>query len=218
MTVQFGFVTMFSVVWPWAGLVAFINNQLELRGDAFKLCFGSRRPVPRRTKGIGEWETPLQVQMFISVLAVAGLIAFGTGELESFMDECRLRGTITMTPDFTCLDDNAFRMFVLFALQNFAFCMIWMLLHWVDEQPSWVTLAMREDDGRSSTKLMQPVHGGGGGAGSGRGSRRGGTGRGKGRRPGRRKGGRGGSSDEFAGGMELQQRHARGKGKGKGKT
>ncbi|RCH88112.1 hypothetical protein CU098_000888, partial [Rhizopus stolonifer] len=38
MVVQFGYVSMFSTVWPLTALCSMINNWVELRGDAIKLC------------------------------------------------------------------------------------------------------------------------------------------------------------------------------------
>ncbi|RQM27604.1 hypothetical protein B5M09_006767, partial [Aphanomyces astaci] len=46
--IQFSYVVMFSVVWPLLPVPAFLNNILEVRGDAFRLLFCHRRPMPRR--------------------------------------------------------------------------------------------------------------------------------------------------------------------------
>ena len=56
---QFGYVTCFSVCWFLAPLPAFINNIFEMRGDAFKFLYSTRRPVPREDSGIGEVSTTL---------------------------------------------------------------------------------------------------------------------------------------------------------------
>lgn len=55
MALQFGYATLFSLVWPVAPLWSFINNFVELRSDAFKLATQSRRPVPTRGATIGPW-------------------------------------------------------------------------------------------------------------------------------------------------------------------
>ena len=47
---QFGYVSLWSVVWPLVPFTAIINNFFELRGDAFKICVNSRRPVPQRAE------------------------------------------------------------------------------------------------------------------------------------------------------------------------
>ena len=48
MFIQFGYVTLFSSAYPLAGLCALLNNMIEIRGDAFKLCFVHRRPFGAR--------------------------------------------------------------------------------------------------------------------------------------------------------------------------
>lgn len=72
--IQFSYVVMFTVVWPLLPLPAFINNLLEVRGDAFRLLFAHRRPMPRRDTSIGEWTTVLSYANNIGIAVVAALI------------------------------------------------------------------------------------------------------------------------------------------------
>lgn len=53
MCMQFGYLTTFSVVWPLTPLCFLINNWVELRSDAVKICFEMRRPIPLRSDTIG---------------------------------------------------------------------------------------------------------------------------------------------------------------------
>jgi hypothetical protein len=39
MVVQFGYITMFSAAFPIAAFMGLIANIIELRSDAFKLCY-----------------------------------------------------------------------------------------------------------------------------------------------------------------------------------
>lgn len=55
MVTQFGYVTIWSIVWPLAPIFAFINNYIELRADALKICRHVRRPVGDRVETIGSW-------------------------------------------------------------------------------------------------------------------------------------------------------------------
>ncbi|KDO32444.1 hypothetical protein SPRG_02921 [Saprolegnia parasitica CBS 223.65] len=73
--IQFSYVVMFTVVWPLLPFPAFLNNVLEVRGDAFRLLFVNRRPMPRRDTSIGEWATVLSYANIIGITVVAGLIA-----------------------------------------------------------------------------------------------------------------------------------------------
>lgn len=55
MVTQFGYVVLYSTIWPLAPLMALMNNWLELRSDAFKVTTHTRRPVPVRSDTIGPW-------------------------------------------------------------------------------------------------------------------------------------------------------------------
>lgn len=72
--IQFSYVIMFTVVWPLLPFPAFFNNLLEVRGDAFRLLFANRRPMPRRDTSIGEWATVLSYANIIGVTVVSTFI------------------------------------------------------------------------------------------------------------------------------------------------
>ncbi|KAI9775126.1 MAG: hypothetical protein M1839_001437 [Geoglossum umbratile] len=55
MCMQFGYLTTFSLVWPLLPLCFLINNWIELRSDAVKICYEMRRPMPWRADSIGPW-------------------------------------------------------------------------------------------------------------------------------------------------------------------
>jgi anoctamin-10 len=55
MVTQFGYVVLYSTIWPLAPVTALINNWLELRSDAFKVTTHTRRPIPVRSDTIGPW-------------------------------------------------------------------------------------------------------------------------------------------------------------------
>lgn len=40
------YVCMFTAAWSLCPVAAFLNNILEIRGDAFKMMYGLQRPVP----------------------------------------------------------------------------------------------------------------------------------------------------------------------------
>ncbi|XP_023320321.1 anoctamin-8 isoform X1 [Eurytemora carolleeae] len=74
MFIQFGYVTLFSSAYPLAGLCALLNNIIEIRSDAFKLCFIYQRPFSQRVKNIGSWQTAMEVMGIIGVVVNCGLI------------------------------------------------------------------------------------------------------------------------------------------------
>ncbi|KAI8322456.1 DUF590-domain-containing protein, partial [Martensiomyces pterosporus] len=74
MASQFSCVTFFSVAWPLAPLAAFLNNWLELRTDAAKICATTKRPIPRRVDTIGPWLGTLRFMCWLSSITNALLI------------------------------------------------------------------------------------------------------------------------------------------------
>jgi hypothetical protein len=75
MVVQFGYVSLFSIVWPIGSLISFINNWIELRSDAIKMCINYRRPFPQRTENIGPWLDILSLLSWISSLTNAWFVS-----------------------------------------------------------------------------------------------------------------------------------------------
>ncbi|KAJ1976934.1 hypothetical protein H4R34_003792, partial [Dimargaris verticillata] len=74
MVTQFGFVALFSVIWPLSPLAAFLNNWVELRSDAVKLCINVRRPVPQRVESIGPWLHNLKMLCWMASITNALLV------------------------------------------------------------------------------------------------------------------------------------------------
>lgn len=74
MVVQFGHVALWSTIWPLAGVMALINNIVELRSDAFKITVHHRRPVPVRTDTIGPWLEALTILTWLSALTNSALV------------------------------------------------------------------------------------------------------------------------------------------------
>ncbi|KAL7333456.1 hypothetical protein PS15p_202357 [Mucor circinelloides] len=71
MVIQFGYVSMFSTVWPLTALCAMINNWVELRGDAAKICKYTRRPIPHRAESIGPWLGNMETLVWLSSITMA---------------------------------------------------------------------------------------------------------------------------------------------------
>ncbi|KAH7106088.1 calcium-activated chloride channel-domain-containing protein [Auriculariales sp. MPI-PUGE-AT-0066] len=74
MVTQFGYVVLWSTIWPLAPVMAFLNNWLELRGDAFKIVKNYRRPIPNRTDTIGPWLEALGFISWLAALTNAALV------------------------------------------------------------------------------------------------------------------------------------------------
>ncbi|KAF5376003.1 hypothetical protein D9757_008811 [Collybiopsis confluens] len=74
MVIQFGYVVLWSTIWPLAPLMALLNNILELRSDAFKITVHERRPTPVRTDTIGPWLDALAFLSWLAALTNSALV------------------------------------------------------------------------------------------------------------------------------------------------
>ncbi|CAO3563241.1 unnamed protein product [Mortierella alpina] len=83
MVLQFGYVSLFSVIWPLTGLCAFVNNWVELRSDAAKISYNARRPIPARTDTIGPWVDNLQLITWFSSLTNASILYLFHGTMDA---------------------------------------------------------------------------------------------------------------------------------------
>ncbi|KAG0056381.1 hypothetical protein BGZ83_005297 [Gryganskiella cystojenkinii] len=83
MVLQFGYVSLFSVIWPLTGLCAFINNWVELRSDAAKISYNARRPIPTRTDTIGPWIDNLQHITWFSSITNASILYLFHGTIDT---------------------------------------------------------------------------------------------------------------------------------------
>ncbi|EFP10578.1 hypothetical protein CRE_23215 [Caenorhabditis remanei] len=74
MFIQFGYVLLFSPAFPLAAVCALINNLIEIRVDAFKLCNTVQRPFGRRVKDIGAWQKAMELLGILGVIVNCALI------------------------------------------------------------------------------------------------------------------------------------------------
>lgn len=63
MVTQFGYIAVWSIIWPLAPVFALINDYVELRSDAIKICNHVQRPVGERVESIGPW-----LNMLVSII------------------------------------------------------------------------------------------------------------------------------------------------------
>ncbi|KAL2422123.1 hypothetical protein ABEF95_010231 [Exophiala dermatitidis] len=79
MCIQYGYLSMFSVIWPLTPVSYFINNWVELRGDTFKLTVECRRPNPARADSIGPWLDSLEFLAWLGSITTAALVYMFNG-------------------------------------------------------------------------------------------------------------------------------------------
>ncbi|KAI0299290.1 calcium-activated chloride channel-domain-containing protein [Russula brevipes] len=71
---QFGYVALWSTIWPLAPLMALLNNVVEFPSDVFKILTHFRHPLPKRTDTIGPWLDCLSFLAWLSALSNSALV------------------------------------------------------------------------------------------------------------------------------------------------
>ncbi|KAK4165965.1 calcium-activated chloride channel-domain-containing protein [Cladorrhinum sp. PSN259] len=74
MVIQFGYLSLFSVVWPLTACSFLVNNWVEARSDAMKIAVNSKRPIPWRADSIGPWLSSLGFLSWLGSLTSAALV------------------------------------------------------------------------------------------------------------------------------------------------
>ncbi|KAF2712610.1 DUF590-domain-containing protein [Pleomassaria siparia CBS 279.74] len=74
MVIQFGYLSLFSVVWPLTAVSFIINDWFELRADAVKICVEMQRPIPWRADTIGPWLDSLSFLTWLGSLTTSALV------------------------------------------------------------------------------------------------------------------------------------------------
>ncbi|KAK1163449.1 anoctamin-10-like [Acipenser oxyrinchus oxyrinchus] len=72
--VQFGYLSLFSCVYPLTAALLFLNNVTEIRTDALKICKLFRKPFVAPAANIGIWQTAFEALGFVSVISNCWLI------------------------------------------------------------------------------------------------------------------------------------------------
>jgi hypothetical protein len=74
MVIQYGYLTIFASSFPLAPLLAFVNNVIEIRTDAFKLLTAHPRPAYKGAQSIGMWYSILEFLGIVAVVTNCALI------------------------------------------------------------------------------------------------------------------------------------------------
>ncbi|KND86309.1 Uncharacterized protein TOPH_09067 [Tolypocladium ophioglossoides CBS 100239] len=74
LVLQFGYLALFSPVWPLISLGFLINNWIELRSDFGKICIECKRPAPTRAERIGPWVLSLDILTWLGSISTAAIV------------------------------------------------------------------------------------------------------------------------------------------------
>lgn len=72
--VQFGYLSLFSCVFPLTAVLLLINNLTEIRADAYKICKLFRKPFCAPVANMGVWQIAFEVLSFVSVVSNCWLL------------------------------------------------------------------------------------------------------------------------------------------------
>ncbi|KAM7538245.1 hypothetical protein Aperf_G00000076788 [Anoplocephala perfoliata] len=140
MFIQFGYVSMFTCAFPICGLLAFLNNLLEIRSDAFKLLTNFQRPFAETAYGIGVWERAFEIVSYVSIAVNVGLIGV-SGSIQAL---------------FPGLSTNQY-IFILIAIEHILFGLHFGLSHIVPPVPLSLerSIAILEHKRREALRTLQ---------------------------------------------------------------
>ncbi|KAL4623498.1 anoctamin-10-like [Arapaima gigas] len=77
--VQYGYLSLFSCVYPLTAVLLLINNITEIRTDAFKICRLFRKPCSAPVSNMGVWQPAFEVLGFVSVISNCWLLLLSPG-------------------------------------------------------------------------------------------------------------------------------------------
>jgi len=119
MVIQFGYLALFSPVWPLVPIGFFINNWIELRSDFLKICVEHQRPHSTRSDGIGPWVASLESLTWLGSISSAAIVhMFGS---QRFLGEYLDLSTWASLPVTILISEHifmGFRAAVRFALSK----------------------------------------------------------------------------------------------------
>ncbi|ESO88117.1 hypothetical protein LOTGIDRAFT_126614, partial [Lottia gigantea] len=121
MVIQFGYVTLFSSAFPLAALCAFINNIIEIRSDAFKLCFHHQRPFGKRVGSIGIWQDVMEAMGIIAVIV-----------------NCALVGTSGIVPRVAPDMSSSTTILMIIVIEHVILLLKFILANAIPDVPEWV--------------------------------------------------------------------------------
>ncbi|KAM8838979.1 anoctamin-8 isoform 1-T1 [Synchiropus picturatus] len=121
MFIQFGYVVLFSSAFPLAAMCALINNIIEIRSDALKLCTGLQRPFGQRVENIGQWQTAMEAMGLIAIIVNCYLIG-QCGQLQRLFP--------WLSPEMTIIS--------IVLLEHFAILLKYIIHVAIPDIPSWV--------------------------------------------------------------------------------
>lgn len=139
MYIQFGYVVLFASISPFSAVAALINNIIEIRIDAYKICCVFRRPFAKRAKNTGAWLLAFEAMIVMSIITNCGLLYLQP----EIRNSPRPKDLIVM--EFVIVEH------VLLAIA-------WALNKGIPDRPWWVRVALAKADYESRQAVKREVN------------------------------------------------------------
>ncbi|XP_042868848.1 anoctamin-10-like [Penaeus japonicus] len=136
MFLQFGYVFLFSSVYPMAAFWAVLNNVLELKTDAFKLCRIYQRPRVKKVGSIGVWQGAFEMLGAVAVITNCALLCLSP----------RVR---PLAPSASPVE----WVLIFVLLEHVILCVKMALMWLVPDEPLWVRQALEKISYQSKLAL-----------------------------------------------------------------
>lgn len=139
MYIQFGYVVLFASISPFSAVAALINNIIEMRIDAYKLCCVFRRPFAKRAKNTGAWLLAFEAMIVMSIITNCGLLYLQP----EIRDSTRPKELIVLE-------------FVV--VEHILLAIAWALNKGIPDRPWWVRVALAKADYESRQAVKREVN------------------------------------------------------------
>ncbi|KAM4554443.1 anoctamin-10 [Fundulus diaphanus] len=90
--VQFGYLSLFSCVFPLTAILLLLNNITEIRSDAYKVCKLFRKPFYPPVASMGVWQVAFEVLSFVSVVSNCWLLLLSP-RVQELSQEAEMTGS-----------------------------------------------------------------------------------------------------------------------------
>ncbi|XP_060778034.1 anoctamin-10 isoform X1 [Neoarius graeffei] len=91
----FGYVSLFSCVYPLAAMLVVLNNVTEVYSDAFKMCRVFKRPFSEPASDIGVWQLAFETMSIIAVVTNCALIGLSP-QVQAYFPEADTQLILTV--------------------------------------------------------------------------------------------------------------------------
>ncbi|XP_015457875.3 anoctamin-10 [Astyanax mexicanus] len=138
--VQFGYLSLFSCVYPLTAVLLLLNNITEIRGDAYKICRLFRKPFSPPETGMGVWQAAFELLGFVSVVSNCWLLLLAP-RVKAFTQDAGLSPAAVLV--YAILVEHALIIIKL------------ILAFMIPDEPDWVRIKREQIEYRSMKAVSQ---------------------------------------------------------------